>query len=377
MSGTEKEIDPIQYVKILFRRKKLIASVVAVCCFISIVVSLLLPKVYRANAVIMPIGSQRKGGLASMMGGESALGLGELLGGVVGGQSSNSQLMTLLRSRTLAEMVVDKLQLMPIFFNDQWDAEKKAWKVDKPPRIDVAARMLLGHVTFMEDKKLYTINIFADELDPVKAAELANTYVEQLQRFISENELTMAKKNRIFVEKQLELSRAKFLEAGKELNNIYGNQVSSVASKVDVAIDVGDNPGSHAPDNLDASSSPLKVEIAELQKQADLIEAKIERARIVKDVPQQVYWQYMAFQKELQLKINSLLSQQYEMAKIEEARDQLSFQVVDVAKPPLQRFKPRRARMLMMTFFVSTLVGALLAFGLEYWEKELKGRFKF
>ncbi|MDO8462570.1 MAG: Wzz/FepE/Etk N-terminal domain-containing protein, partial [Deltaproteobacteria bacterium] len=192
----ESEINPLEYFQVLNRGKRLIATVVVTACFVAVVISFILPKTYRARAVVMPVsrGGAVAGGPASVLSTNAlASGLGaELLG--VGGGGGNPQLMVLLRSRTLAEMVVEKLDLMPLFFESQWDRETKQWK-SKPPRIDAAANRLLGLITLNDDKKLYIINISADWTDPQMAATLANTYVEQLQRFINENQLTVAKKN--------------------------------------------------------------------------------------------------------------------------------------------------------------------------------------
>ena len=106
-----------------------------------------------------------------------------------------------------------------------------------------------------------------------------------------------------------------------------------------------------------------------LEKKKEKIGAKLNGTMVAKDIPQQVYLQYLTLRRELLIKMNALLTQQYEMAKIEEAREELSFQVIDSAEAPEKRFKPKRKQIVMVAFFASIFLAVFLAFFLEYIEK--------
>src|SRR5262249_41816460 len=78
--------------------------------------------------------------------------------------------------------------------------------------------------------------------------------------------------------------------------------------------------------------------------------------------------QYARLQREalVQNKLYTLLAQQLEQAKIDEARDETAFQVLDRAVPPERRIKPARTTTVLLAMLVSTFVGIAFAFVREY-----------
>ena len=172
-----------------------------------------------------------------------------------------------------------------------------------------------------------------------------------MREYVNEKTLTAAKHDRVFIEQQLANNKRELLETGLGLNEFYkSGKVSSVESKVDVPIE---------------ELSVQHAELAGLQKQLADIETKM----VVKGVPQQVYLQYLTLQRNVLTQVNSLLTQQYEMAKIEESKNDLVFQVIDSAQVPEKRSRPKRKQMVMMAFVGSLFFGIFLAFFLEYIEK--------
>jgi tyrosine-protein kinase Etk/Wzc len=72
----------------------------------------------------------------------------------------------------------------------------------------------------------------------------------------------------------------------------------------------------------------------------------------------------------IQEKVFELLTQQYELARIEEGKDDITFQVIDPAVPPEKRIKPRRTLNVILAGIASLFFGILLVFFLEYIEKQ-------
>jgi uncharacterized protein involved in exopolysaccharide biosynthesis len=64
-----------------------------------------------------------------------------------------------------------------------------------------------------------------------------------------------------------------------------------------------------------------------------------------------------------------ILVPQYEMAKLEEAKEDISFQVIDKAVPPIQKFKPRIAINLLLSGTLAIFLGIFLTFFLQYLER--------
>jgi len=207
----------------------------------------------------------------------------------------------------------------------------------------------------MDNMKNGTITISTEFKDPKISTDVANGYVEGLQELISKNSFTVTKRNRIFIEGQLAQNKRELLEAGKELNEFYkSGKVSSVKSTIDVSVE----------SNQISNTDQAIISVEMLRKNKEDIESKI-----VKGVPQQVYLQYLTLRRNLLTQINTLLTQQCEIAKIEEAKDELAFQVIDPARVPEKRSKPKRKQMVMMVFVSSLFLSVFTAFFMEYLEK--------
>jgi uncharacterized protein involved in exopolysaccharide biosynthesis len=112
-----------------------------------------------------------------------------------------------------------------------------------------------------------------------------------------------------------------------------------------------------------------KKKTEELEKKVRGLEEEIRTAQVVEAVPQQVYLQYMTLKRNLLEQTNVLLTQQYEMAKIEEAKEDLNFQVVDPARIPRGKARPQRGKMAIAGLFVSLFVAVFYAFTHEYVER--------
>ncbi len=355
--GNDDEIDLVDLFLVLKKRWKLMAVIVGAACVLAVIVSLLLPEIFRSKAVIMPL--QQKSGMMSALGGDLG-GLAALAG--IGGMNAGpeAKLMAILQSRSLAEAVINKQGLMQVFFEDSWDADKKSWKSEDPadlPTMELAIEAFRNSVTYEQDKEISTIAINADFKDPELSAKIANAVVAELQDIINQKAFSVSKKNRIFIEGLLRKNKRDFLEAGKAIADFYGkNKVSSVEANLDVDIEV---------ERLKEGARALDVDLDELNKRRAEIEKKIEEMQ-VKNVPQQVYLQYLEMRREVIAKINALLSTQYEMAMIEESKEDLNFQVIDDAVVPVQRYKPKRKLICIVTFMASLFLAIFIAFALEY-----------
>lgn len=398
--GDGGEINLLDYWRVILHYKWMIASIVVVASTVAVISSLFMANVYRAESLIIPmIAKGGDGGMSSLA---SQFGSLASLAGIrlPDGAGDTERFMAILRSRTLSEDVIKRENLIPILLAESWDVKRGMWKSDDPtkqPTMEDAVGVLKGIVGVVDDKKNRTIKITGDFKDPRIAAWLVNVYVDELQRFLNTNTLTMAKRNRLFIEEQLEENKQELLEAGKEINDFYRTkQISSAEAKVDVPI----TKKERSPENKDqgittnerAGGPPLLVQnesettavdgvvradvsqpavmdegdLPKAMTQKEELEKKIADAKVVKNVPQQVYLTYLMLRRELLAKVNAMLTSQYEMAKIEESREDLAFQVIDKAVPPEKKFKPKRSRICITAFIASLLGAIILAFCLDY-----------
>lgn len=351
-------VDLLEYWRILKRGRWLIAALTSAALLVAVVVSLLLPQIYRATAVIMPLGG---GGGLSLGALASQLPQISLDAGILGGNKGiTTQLLALLGSRTLAERVVEHNDMLPHLFPERWDSATKNWKGNGGPTVEEGARRLQAKVSASENRKSGTLLINAEFTDPQLAVQVATSYVDLLQVYIRDNTFSLAKRNRLFIAGQLAKTKRELLEAGKSLNAFYqDSRVSSVDSKVNVPILLDDLDGAAMPGQLVVSQS--------------LIEQQLEDSALVKDVPQQVYLQYLALRRDLLGKLTALLAQQYELTKIEEKRDELAFQILDPAVQPKFRIRPQRGGIVVFSTLGAGFLSVFVVFAVEHFRRARRG----
>ncbi len=184
----EPEISLLDYWKVLWRRKTLIIGLFTVVVVVTMIMSLLSPKYYKSEAVIITA-SPEMGGLGTAL---SSIPLAGMVASSLGGLSTPAdKILVFLKSRTIAEMVIKRFDLMHLFYKNDWDAAKASWKnPENPPRMEDAVKYLTKNVAaFKKDNKSGSITITVEWKDPKLAAEMANYYVVALTEFLKDKSI--------------------------------------------------------------------------------------------------------------------------------------------------------------------------------------------
>ena len=186
MVDQNEDIILIEYWNVLWRRKKMVLSICSVSILLAMVISLLMPKYFRSETVLMPVGPDA-GGLAAAL---SNMPLAGALTGVAGIQTPADKIMIVLKSRTIAEQVIRKFDLLKRFNESDWDTAKNAWKdPEKPPLMQDAVKKVLYDVADFKKSKDGAVTITIEWKDPVLAAEIANFYVFALTEFLKDKSI--------------------------------------------------------------------------------------------------------------------------------------------------------------------------------------------
>jgi len=186
MADQNEDIILIEYWNVLWRRKKMVISICSASVLLAMVISLLMPKYFRSETVLMPVGPDA-GGLAAAL---SNMPLAGALTGAAGIQTPADKIMIVLKSRTIAEQVVRKFDLLKRFNEDDWEAGRNAWKdPEKPPLMQDAVKKVLDDVAVFKKSKDGAVTIIIEWKDPVLAAEIANFYVFALTEFLKDKSI--------------------------------------------------------------------------------------------------------------------------------------------------------------------------------------------
>ena len=116
------------------------------------------------------------------------------------------QVMATLQSRKFLRQYIDSKKLLPVLFEEIWDAENQTWLVqtlEDEPTEQKSVRTFKSFLSVDEDKTSGLINLSVSWKDPVVAAEWANDLVKQLNEQLQEKAITDSKKRIGYLEQEL------------------------------------------------------------------------------------------------------------------------------------------------------------------------------
>jgi len=201
----EDEINLLDYFIVLLKHKWLIFGIVFAIGVAAVIISLMLPTIYRSEATIIPR-QQEKSATSSALSALGALGgmAGEMVG--LGGGGDVEKFEVVLNSRELSRRVVEKYELMPELFEEQWDPLKKEWRENPAPTIQDAYKLITGSMlNISRDRNSDVITIKFDNEDPRFAKIMADHYLTELSESLREDTLEDAEENKRFLQEQLDL----------------------------------------------------------------------------------------------------------------------------------------------------------------------------
>jgi len=359
----DDEIDLYELWLTLKRRKKIVWGITFLFTVVALALCFILPPTYRTETSLMPLGGEESSKLSSFL---SSLPVSVPLSGDQAGITVEA----VLNSRTLKERIIKDLNLLPLLFPEKWDETTKSWKLDEdetPPTLIDGAEELEDLMSISTDKKTGVITLTVDfPKDPEMSYKIAITALREAQNILNEKAFTLAKKYRIYVEKQLSLVEEKY----RELEKIYRDFMSGKIKEVPFII--GDQ-------DLKILSSTIP-EKSEIKKKVKELKAQLEDLRrntYVSISNYQLNLQRLQTQMEIVEELLVTLANAYEMAKAKEMKEQISFQVID---PPFipdkeKPYRPKKKLIVAVALVSGLFLGIFAAFFRE-WLDNVKKRYE-
>jgi len=313
-------------------------------------ISFVIAPTFTATTVFMPP-QQQQSGAAMML--QSLGALGGLAGAASGLKNPNDQFVAFLKSAAVAEALIGRFKLM-----DRYESE---FKVDARKTLDASSKISSG--------KDGLITVEVDDKDPVFAANLANAYVEELGHMLNRLAVTEAQQRRAFFEKQLIQTKDKLTQAEQALQ-ASGVNASALKSNPQAAVS--------AVAQLQAQIAAQEVKLASMrgylteaapdfkQAQTELAALRTQFAKIENSnsTPSGANADYIARYRDFKYfeTLFELFSKQFELAKVDEAREGAVIQVVDQAQPPERKSKPKKALVALLTTLATGFALLLFVF---------------
>ncbi|PHV30336.1 hypothetical protein CSQ94_26185 [Janthinobacterium sp. BJB312] len=362
MNENNDEIHLLDILTALARQKKILFMVPLVTGVLSIAAAFLIKPTFLSTAVILPP-QQQSSGVSAMLG--QLGGLAGAAGGITGLKNPNDLYVAMLQSRTIADKLISQFDLKTRF-----DVET----------LDEARRKLDGMATVVNDKA-GTISVLVEDKDPKFAAQIANAFVSELSNLTKGLAITDAAQRRLFFEKQLvavkdDLANAEIaLRKTQESTGLLqlDGQVEGIIRNVAqlegtiAAKEVQLNAMRSFATNNNPDLMRLQGEIQGYQAQL----ARLKTGKSSKDgdlmVPTgkipEVGVEYIRSLRNVKYQetIFELLSKQYELAKIDEAKESSNIQILDNAVPAEKKSKPKKLIIILLGFFGGGFLALFLA----------------
>jgi len=310
----------------------------------------LITPTFTATTKFLPP-QQQQSSAASLMASLGAL--GGLAGAATGIKNPADQYVAFLQSRTVQDAMIDRFQL-----ETRYEAK---FRED--------ARNAIKGNSIISSGKDGMISIDFSDKDPAFAAQVANAYPEELSKLLSRIAVTEAQQRRVFFEKQLHNAKDKLIQADQALkaSGINSNALKSsptaaveTLARLKANITAQEIKLSSMRGYLTESAPDFK------QAQTELSAMRQQMARAEQEEPTTSRGgsDYIAKYRDYKYHetLFELFSKQYEMARIDEAREGAVIQVVDVALPPERKAKPKKALIAIITTLASGFALLLFVF---------------
>lgn len=307
-------------------------------------ISYLVPKTYTARTTFLPPQQQQSAAVSAL----ASLGaLAALAGGSGTFKSPADQYVSLLTSTTLRDRLIEQYDLKAVY--------EVRFRFEAREALNENVRVSLG-------RKDGIISVEVDDKDPQRAADMANSHVEELRRLTDLLAVTEAQQRRVFFEQQLQRSKERLTAAQLALRASGFDPGALKAEPRAAAEQYARTKAELAAAEIRAQSmrSFLADGAPELERQLSVVSglrrelAKLEQAAAPQEGPDYIS-RYRDFKYEESL--FELFARQYELARIDESREGALVQVVDVAQVPEWKSRPKRAVVALVTVM---LVGMLL-----------------
>ena len=373
----------VKYLSVILKWRRLVFWNTVALTALAVLASFLLPPRYTATAQLLPPSDEGDiFGITSLLGGGASSGLSKLRAGLTGASTGSDLVIGILSSRTVMEHVADRCSIA-LYYG-----------IRKPTTEKVVKRLKEMTKLAAEDNGI--VRISAEAKTRTLAAMIANAYVAELDSFLRYSNISRGHNMRVFIEKrlgQLDTSLAVASESLKAFQE--ANKVASVEDEIKASIDAyakmkselslqeaeyeaarsgasDDNPYVNS---LRRTVAASRDELRKLERGSGAngfgvgFGVSFERLPVV---AAQFARRYQDFK--IQQEAYATLYEQYEYARVLEARDAPALTILDYAVPPDRRSFPRRSIIVLAVFAFSLVAGLAFALVAEYFESMRNAR---
>jgi uncharacterized protein involved in exopolysaccharide biosynthesis len=375
--------DPVVYLRLLWEQRRLIARLVLYGFVASTLIALLIPARYESTARLMPPDNTQTGGLAmaaaAISGGAGSL--GNIASDVLGIKSTSDIFVGILSSRTVQDKLIQQFDLRKLY-GDR--------------RMEDARRDLAARTGISVDRKSQIITITVTDHDPKRAAAMGQAYIEELNRLVADLSTSSARRERMFLEERLKAVNRDLETAEKDFSQFASkNEAIDVKEQGKAMVEAA----ATLQGQLIAAESELeglrqiytdnnvrvrsvRARIDELKHQLDKLGGKGESMTEVSSQASDslypsirklpllgVTYADLYRRTRVQEAVFETLTKEYELAKVQEAKEIPTVKVLDSANIPEKKSYPPRSLIIFLGTAMALAAATTWVFGKTTWEQ--------
>ena len=364
---------------------------------LALLIAFLLPVKYESRTRLMPPDQQSGSGLAMLAaiagrgsggGSGGAGGMGSALGGSLGGvagdllglKSSGALFVDMLDGSTVQDQLINKFDLRKEYHDRYWEDARKD---------------LAKHTDVKEDRKSGVLTITVTDHNPQRAEQMAQAYVDALNGLVAQVSTSSARRERIFLEGRLKTVKQNLDQAAQEFSqyasqngtfdvpeqtkammaseaNLEGQLVAAQSELEGLRQIYTDN--NVRVKTLEARIASLKHQVENLS--GNRTDVSSDQSQLPGDFPSirklplvGVRWANLYRESKIQETVYELLTQEYELAKIQEAKEIPSVNVLDAPILPEKKSFPPRTVIVIAGTLLAFMVGSVWVIASAAWQK--------
>jgi capsule polysaccharide export protein KpsE/RkpR len=375
--------DSVVYLRLLWEQRRLLARLVLYGFLASTLIALLIPARYESTARLMPPDNTQTGGLAmaaaAISGGAGSL--GNIASDVLGIKSTSDIFVGILSSRTVQDKLIQEFDLRKLY-SDR--------------RMEDARRDLASRTGISVDRKSQIITITVTDHDPKRAAAMGQAYVEELNRLVADLSTSSARRERMFLEERLKAVNQDLETAEKDFSQFasknaaidvkeQGKAMVEAAATLQGQLIAAESEFEglrqiYTDNNVRVRS--VRARIDELKHQLDKLGGKGESMTEVSGQASDslypsirklpllgVTYADLYRRTRVQEAVFETLTKEYELAKVQEAKEIPTVKVLDAANIPEKKSYPPRFLIIFLGTAMAFAAATTWVFGKTTWEQ--------
>ena len=390
-----------EWLRMLWDHRRLFLRAGAIGLVCSLLVAFVVPKQFTSTTQLMPPDAQSSSGMALMaaLASKTGNGLGAVAGDLLGMKSSGALFIGVLRSQTSQDRLIQQFDLRKVY--------GKRLVTDARTKLD-------ENTAIYEDRKSGIITISVTDRSPRRAADLAEAYIGQLNSLVAELNTSSAHRERVFLEERLKVVKSDLDSASSQFAKFSSeNNTLDIQQEGKAMLDAA---GSIAGEMIAAQAQleglrqiytdnnprvrSLSARVAELRKQLDKLGGKqgstdpllgsapgnstarnsavSNTTAQASDIPYPTIRslpllgvKYGDFYRRVKIQetVFELLTQQYELAKVQEAKETPSVKILDPATIPEKKSYPPRLLIIFLGTLFAVCASVVWVLGSKHWQE--------